>query len=42
MSKHHPDKLAAHGMPESMRSVAEERTREIRRAYDLIVAQRER
>ncbi|MEX0914625.1 MAG: co-chaperone DjlA [Wenzhouxiangellaceae bacterium] len=40
MSKHHPDKLASHGMPESMRPVAEERTREIRKAYDVIVAQR--
>lgn len=42
MSKHHPDKLASRGMPESMRSVAEERTREIRKAYDTIRAQRER
>ncbi|NBB91969.1 MAG: co-chaperone DjlA [Gammaproteobacteria bacterium] len=40
MSKHHPDKLAARGMPESMRSVAEERTHEIRKAYDLIRAGR--
>lgn len=40
MSKHHPDKLAARGMPESMRSVAEERTHEIRKAYDLIREQR--
>lgn len=36
MSRHHPDKLASRGMPESMRPVAEERTREIRRAYDAI------
>lgn len=42
MSKHHPDKLAGRGMPESMRPVAEERTREIRKAYDVIVAHRER
>lgn len=36
MSQHHPDKLAARGMPENMRPVAEEKTREIRKAYDLI------
>lgn len=42
MSKHHPDKLAARGMPESMRPVAKERTQEIREAYDSINRQRER
>jgi len=36
MSRHHPDKLAARGMPENMRGVAEERVREIRAAYDAI------
>jgi len=36
MSQHHPDKLAARGLPESMRPVAEEKTREIRRAYEVI------
>ena len=41
MSKHHPDKLASRGMPENMRPVAEEKTREIRKAYDTIKAQRE-
>lgn len=41
MSRHHPDKLAARGMPESMRAVAGERVREIRKAYDLIREQRE-
>jgi DnaJ like chaperone protein len=40
MSKHHPDKLAARGMPDNMRSVAEEKTREIRAAYDAIKAAR--
>lgn len=40
MSQHHPDKLAARGLPESMRPVAEEKTREIRKAYDLIREQR--
>jgi DnaJ like chaperone protein len=36
MSKNHPDKLAARGLPESMREMAEERSREINTAYDLI------
>ena len=36
MSEHHPDKLAARGMPDSMREMAEERTRDITSAYDLI------
>jgi DnaJ like chaperone protein len=34
MSQHHPDKLMARGLPESMRGEAEERTQEIRAAYD--------
>lgn len=42
MSKYHPDKLAGSGMPENMRSVAEERVREIRKAYDTIKQQRDR
>jgi DnaJ like chaperone protein len=36
MSQNHPDKLAGKGLPESMREVAEERTREISTAYRLI------
>lgn len=40
MSEHHPDKLAARGMPDSMREMAEERTRDITAAYDLIKAAR--
>ena len=36
MSKNHPDKLTAKGLPESMREIAEERAREINVAYDLI------
>ena len=36
VSENHPDKLAARGLPESMRQLAEERTREINVAYDLI------
>lgn len=40
MSQNHPDKLAGQGMPEDMREIAEERTREIRNAYDTINAAR--
>ena len=40
ISQNHPDKLAARGLPESMRAVAEERSREINAAYDLIKAAR--
>lgn len=40
MSEHHPDKLAAKGLPESMREMAERKTREITRAYDIIKAAR--
>lgn len=36
MSQNHPDKMASRGLPESMRQIAEERTREINTAYDLI------
>lgn len=36
MRENHPDKLAAKGLPESMRQVAEERARELNAAYDLI------
>lgn len=36
ISKNHPDKLASRGLPESMRAVAEERSRELNAAYDLI------
>src|SRR5688572_1789326 len=36
MSENHPDKLAAKGLPESMRQLAEERARELNVAYDLI------
>jgi len=36
ISQNHPDKLASRGLPESMRAVAEERSREINSAYDLI------
>jgi DnaJ like chaperone protein len=40
MSRNHPDKLAARGLPESMRELAEERSREINTAYDLIKGSR--
>jgi DnaJ like chaperone protein len=40
ISKNHPDKLAARGLPDSMRAVAEERSREINSAYDLIKSSR--
>jgi len=36
ISQNHPDKLAARGLPESMRPVAEERSRELNTAYDMI------
>jgi DnaJ like chaperone protein len=40
VNEHHPDKQAARGLPESMREVAKERTREILAAYELVRAQR--
>lgn len=36
MSRHHPDKLAANGLPEDMREVAAEKTREILAAYEQV------
>ncbi|HEX6930156.1 MAG TPA: co-chaperone DjlA [Gammaproteobacteria bacterium] len=36
MSQHHPDKLAANGLPDDMREVAAEKTREIRAAYEQV------
>jgi DnaJ like chaperone protein len=36
MSQHHPDKLAAQGIPEDMMKVATEKAQEIQVAYDLI------
>lgn len=36
MSENHPDKLAGRGLPESMRDMAEEKTREISHAYDVV------
>jgi DnaJ like chaperone protein len=36
MNRNHPDKLLAKGLPESMMKLAEEKTRQIRAAYELI------
>lgn len=36
MSQNHPDKLHAKGLPESMMKLAEEKTRQIRAAYELL------
>lgn len=36
MSQNHPDKLTGKGLPESMREMAEERTREISTAYAIV------
>jgi len=36
ISQNHPDKLAAKGLPDNMREIAEERAREINVAYELI------
>jgi DnaJ like chaperone protein len=40
MSRHHPDKLRANGLPESMLERAKERTQQIQAAYELIRARR--
>ncbi|MEX1080437.1 MAG: co-chaperone DjlA [Halofilum sp. (in: g-proteobacteria)] len=42
MSQHHPDKLASRGLPESMREVAEQRTHEIRKAYERVTEARQK
>ena len=36
MSQHHPDKLAAKGLPEEMMTLAKEKTQEIQAAYEAI------
>jgi DnaJ like chaperone protein len=36
MNQHHPDKLAARGLPENMMKLAKEKTQQIRAAYDLV------
>jgi DnaJ like chaperone protein len=40
MNQHHPDKLSAKGLPDSLLEVAKERTQEIQAAYELIRQQR--
>jgi DnaJ like chaperone protein len=40
MSRHHPDKLKANGLPDSMLERAKERTQQIQAAYELIREQR--
>jgi DnaJ like chaperone protein len=40
MSKHHPDKLKANGLPDSMLERAKERTQQIQAAYELIRGRR--
>lgn len=40
MSRHHPDKLQANGLPESMLEHAKQRTQAIREAYELLKEQR--
>lgn len=41
MNQHHPDKLVAKGLPEEMMRFAEQKTIEIKKAYDLIRQQRD-
>jgi DnaJ like chaperone protein len=40
MSRHHPDKLVANGLPESMAQMAKEKTQRIQEAYEGIRAAR--
>jgi DnaJ like chaperone protein len=40
MNQNHPDKLHAKGLPESMMKMAEEKTRQIRAAYEVLCAAR--
>ena len=40
MSRHHPDKLKANGLPDSMLERAKERTQQIQAAYEAIRARR--
>jgi DnaJ like chaperone protein len=40
MSRHHPDKLVANGLPESMSEIAKRKTQQIREAYETICAHR--
>ncbi len=42
ISQHHPDKLVAKGLPEEMVKLATEKTQQIRKAYEIIQAHRQR
>jgi len=42
MNQHHPDKLVSRGMPEEMVKMANEKTQEIKAAYELIVEERKK
>lgn len=41
MNQHHPDKLVSRGLPESMMTIAEQKTHEIRTAYERIKTHRD-
>ena len=40
MSRHHPDKLVAKGLPEEMMQMATQKTQDIKAAYEMIKASR--
>ena len=40
MNQHHPDKLVSRGLPEEMIKLANEKTQEIKAAYEQIKKQR--
>jgi DnaJ like chaperone protein len=40
MNQHHPDKLVSKGLPESMIDLAEQRTQQIRAAYERVREER--
>lgn len=40
MSRHHPDKLVANGLPESMMEIAKQKTQQVREAYEIICEHR--
>lgn len=40
MSQHHPDKLAAKGLPEEMQKLATEKTQRIQKAYEIVCKSR--
>jgi len=42
MSRHHPDKLVAKGLPEEMMTLAKEKTQKIRKAYETIRKERKK